>query len=813
MARFAPSISGPSAPPRWPSSARFATALFLTALCCEPPVLAAGILPQGGQYVAGGGTITQQGSTLQITQPGSMRGVIDWTSFSIGSGNSVRFDNGAGATLNRVTGGLASTILGHLSATGSLYLINPQGIVIGSTGVVTTGGRFIASALDVGNDAFMQGGDAMTFSGPTHASVINLGQISASGGDIFLIAPEAVINAGSLSAPHGTAEMAAGGAVLLQDTTDNKQLFVQTGSHGSVVNGGTIRAAQISLQAADGNVYALAGNDDPIRATGTATRDGHVWLVADQGRVAQLGAVSAQNANGRGGSVDTEAMQLDFGKRAMVRAGQWNITAPTLTLGTAAAGALQRSLNAGTNVDATTTGAYGASGDIGVNTGLSWQGDASLSLAAYRNVSVANGVTIANNGAGNLSLRADASGIDNGASVANQGTLDWSRSTGAVSAFYDMNGSYLAGTQHANSAWTPSPYSGLRTQITAYKLVNSLGDLQSVSHDLAGNYALGRDIDASATSTEAYVPIGNTVTPFTGQFDGQSHSVSSLTLQPWMPADLNNDAPLIGMFGEVGSTGIVRNLNVEGSVATTPVFMYAQLGHIGIAAAVNNGTLLRVAASGSIDTGAGASGMDYTVVGGLAGVNGGNVLRSSSKVNVVAGGTVGGLVGYNSGLIAQSFSSGPVQSLSYINHGAGGLVDTNTGTITQSYSTSPTLLQGYCRGAADTPCGGAALVVDNEGTISQSFATGLVTQPFYQPIGIAQTNHGTIASDVYWDKDTTGAAVGVVYGTPMPAANGYTTAQMSDTASFATYDFSATGAWAMPAGATHPVLRWQLSSP
>ena len=810
MACSAPSISAPSALPRWPSSARFATVLLLSGLSCAPPAFAAGILPQGGRYVAGGGTITPQGSTLQITQPGSVRGVIDWTSFSIGSGDSVRFDNGAGATLNRVTGGLASTILGRLSATGSLYLINPQGIVIGSTGVVTTGGRFVASALDVGNDAFMQGGNTLTFSGPTHASVINLGKISASGGDIFLIAPGAVINAGTVSAPHGTAEMAAGGAVLLQDAADSKQLFVQTGSHGKVINGGTIRAAQISLQAADGNVYALAGNDDPIRATGTATRDGHVWLVADHGRVQQRGAVSAQNADGSGGAVDTEAMQLDFCRRATVRAGHWNITAPTFALGGAAAGALQRSLNAGTNVDVTTTGAYGATGDIGVNANLSWQGDAALSLSAYRNVSVAQGVTIANSGAGDLKLAADASGIDNGGGIANHGTLDWSRSTGAVSAFYDMNGGYVAGAQRTNSAWTPSPYSGLLTQIAAYKLVNSLGDLQNVGHDLAGNYALGRDIDASATSTKPYIPIGNTVTPFTGQFDGQGHSVSSLTPQPWMPTDLNNDAPLIGMFGKVGSTGIVRNLNIEGTVATTPVFMGAQLGHIGIAAAVNDGALLRVTASGSIDTGAGASGMDYTVVGGLAGINNGNVLRSSSDVNVVAGGTVGGLVGYNTGLIKQSFSSGPVQSLSYINEGAGGLVSTNTGTITQSYSTSPTLLQGYCRGSADTPCGSAALVVDNEGTISQSFATGLVTQPFYQPIGIARTNNGTIASDVYWDKDTTGAAVGVVYGTPMPAANGYTTAQMSDTASFAGYDFSATGAWAMPAGATHPILRWQL---
>lgn len=792
------------------SSTAFMTVLCLTSSCWEAPVFAAGVLPQGGRYLAGTGTITQQGSTLQITQPGSTRGVIDWTSFSIGSGNSVTFDNGAGATLNRVTGGFTSAILGHLSATGSLYLINPQGVVIGRTGVVTTGGRFVASTLDVDNDAFMNNGNALAFSGKTPASVVNLGKISSSGSDIFLIARKAVINAGAVSAPNGTAEMAAGDTVLLHDAADDKQLFVQTGSRGAVIDGGQIRAAQISLQAADGNVYALAGKDDAIRATGTADRDGHVWLVAGDGRVDQRGVVSANNANGGGGTVDTQAARLEFGRLAAVRSGQWNITTPTFTLGTTAAAVLGRSLNAGSNVAVKTTGAHSATGDIGVTSNLAWQGAASLSLAAYRNVSVANGVTIANNGRGNLTLRADASGIDNGGSAVNQGLLDWSRSTGAISAFYDMNGRYDAGTQLKNSAWTPGAYSGLLTQITGYKLVNSLDDLRNVGSDLAGNYALGRDIDASATSTQPYTPIGNTVTPFTGQFDGQGYRVSSLSPQAWSPVDPYG-IPLIGMFGEVGSTGIVRDLNVEGTVAGTPVVeQYYQQGDVGMAAAVNNGTLLRVNASGGIYSGAGPYGSDYTIVGGLVGVNRGNVLRSSSSVNVVAGGDVGGLVGDNSGLIRQSFSSGSVESLSYVNHGAGGLVDTNTGTIDQSYSTSPTLLEGYCRGAADTPCGGAALVVDNEGTISQSFATGLVTQPFYQPIGIARTNNGTIASDVYWDKDTTAAAVGVVYGTPMPAANGYTTAQMSDTASFATYDFSATGAWAMPAGATHPILRWQL---
>ncbi|WP_235025573.1 two-partner secretion domain-containing protein, partial [Caballeronia terrestris] len=148
-------------------------------------VLAAGPLPSGGQFVAGMGSISSNGSALNITQS-TPRAVIDWRGFSIGIANSVTVNNGAGATLNRVTGIDRSVIDGRLSGTGSIYLINPQGVLIGTSGVVTTGGRFVASTLDVTNDAFMNGG-AFALSSTSEASIINLGRISSSGGDVFLI--------------------------------------------------------------------------------------------------------------------------------------------------------------------------------------------------------------------------------------------------------------------------------------------------------------------------------------------------------------------------------------------------------------------------------------------------------------------------------------------------------------------------------------------------------------------------------------------------------------------------------------------------
>jgi large exoprotein involved in heme utilization and adhesion len=83
--------------------------------CQWPTAHAAGPLPQGGTFVRGQGAISSGTTSLTIDQSSS-RGVINWHSFSIGNGNTVAFNNGAGATLNRITGNwpARSALVGRL---------------------------------------------------------------------------------------------------------------------------------------------------------------------------------------------------------------------------------------------------------------------------------------------------------------------------------------------------------------------------------------------------------------------------------------------------------------------------------------------------------------------------------------------------------------------------------------------------------------------------------------------------------------------------------------------------------------------------
>ncbi|MBO9538095.1 MBG domain-containing protein [Herbaspirillum sp.] len=280
-------------------------ALLLTSGTMSGMALAGG-LPTGANVVRGQASISQSGTSMLVSQT-SKNAVLNWTDFSIGKGASVRFDNGNGATLNRVTGNLPSSINGQLSATGSLYLINRNGVVVGPNGVINAAG-FMATTLDIRDDDFMAG--SLHFQGDSRAGIVNLGTIHAASGDIALVA-HTVSNEGSISAPNGKAELLAGQEIFLTAANANQSTVLvrlpndgTAGTATGVTNTGLIEAAQARMEAAGGNLYALAINQSGvIRATGVSNLDGRIVLTADGGTVRQNGKLGAQNGDGSGGTI------------------------------------------------------------------------------------------------------------------------------------------------------------------------------------------------------------------------------------------------------------------------------------------------------------------------------------------------------------------------------------------------------------------------------------------------------------------------------------------------------------------------------
>ncbi len=194
------------------------------------------------------------------------------------------------------------------------FTINPNGLIVGKTGVVKTSGSFVASTHNINNEDFMNGGDA-TFASGSQAGVDNLGTITSLAGDVTLIARK-VRNEGQINAAKGTVGLAAGQEVLLRDGSfaDGQLLVRVGGADDEITDSGTIRAAGAELRAAGGNIFALAGNaGGVITATGVAEQDGRIFLTAgDTGQIGADKQITASRGSD-GGDITIQAGFVSLG--------------------------------------------------------------------------------------------------------------------------------------------------------------------------------------------------------------------------------------------------------------------------------------------------------------------------------------------------------------------------------------------------------------------------------------------------------------------------------------------------------------------
>src|SRR5262245_835296 len=359
-------------------------------------------------------------------------------------------------------------------------------------------------------------------------------------------------------------------------------------------------------------------------------------------------------------------------------------------------------------------------GDIFVDANISWKTDNSLTLSAYHDILFMSGSKVTNTGAGDLILRADNTGRGQGTVVFDSGGhVDYRQSTGTVSLFYNPSGPQTTKYQNPTNYFCPPCEGGggvftqKPSQLTAYMLVNTASDLDAVRTNQSGTYALGTKVTFDPNQT--FTPIPN----FTGLFDGQGQTIANLTIA--------STAQNVGLFGSIGSTGVVRKLNLTDVTVSGPNSQF-----VGTLAGTNAGTISNVSA-----TGAAVSVGSNGIVGGLVGSNSGTITNALATGNVTGSGansTAGGLVGQNlnTGTIAgatvpaltQAGVAGQTGASMAVNVGSnglgGGLVGSNSGTITNAFATGD--VTGAAGTTGFTTLGGLAAV--NLGAVSNSFASG-----------------------------------------------------------------------------------------
>ncbi len=733
-------------------------------------------------------------------------------------------DGAAGSVINQ----------GSISAAqgGYIALLGPQaaneGVLSAGRGTVALGAGERIS-LDMYGDGLVK---LSVDQGALNASINNKGSIRAEGGQVYLSARatgdvlstvvnnEGVIQATSLVGKNGTVVLDGGdnGLVRVFGTIDvsgknagrtggtakvlGKEITIGSGAlvdasgdrgGGTVLVGGNFQG-----KGPEPNAQAVTIDTGArINADALTNGNGGKAAVWSDGSTIFNGSISARGGalSGDGGCVETSGHKLDIGQGALVgtlaprgKNGTWLLDPADFTIyslgysGNMLNTDLSNALAGGNVQILSSDGTAGGSGDINVNGDVSWS-DNTLTLTAARHINI-NSVLTASGTSSLIMNTSTANGGD--AAVAG----------GRVRVGYSPDGTYSGRVDFGSRSGA-----GLLTiNGQDYTVINSLGsagsttgaDLQGISGNLSGCYALGADIDASTTydwnGHAGFAPLGNSATPFTGIFDGLGHIIKGIYI--FVNAAGTPDA---GLFGNTGAASQINNLCLTGGCIISN--MYTLNDVVGGIAGTNRGSINN---SYNANTVSGSSGSPSVRanVGGLVGHNYGNITESYNMGNVTHGVSIGGLAGNNEGAITSSYNSGQVGGNNIVY--AGGLVGENSGNIAYSYNAGPVM--SYTNGAIYN--GGVIGYALAGSSMDNCYNTGYVW-------GISGSRGGLSGSagtttNSYWDMETSGQASNPGGGT------GLTHAQMMSQADFAGWDFS--GAWGIKEGYSYPYLRWRFPS-
>jgi filamentous hemagglutinin family protein len=240
--------------------------------------------PTGGSVVAGQASISMSPGVVNITST-TLRAVIDWQSFDIGSRQQVVFTGPSAdaVILNRVTGPDPSQIAGTLSSKGQVYLANASGVIYYKGAELEVDG-LVATSAGISSQNFINNRLRFDHPGNPAAKVENRGEISVStGGALAFVAP-IVANSGMIRVPRGSVVLGSANTFTFDPNSDLLSLddsdrLTSAIPSDPVVHTGVIRARGGSVQLTARAVDGLVG---PIQIGGvvrTKTANAHVGQI------------------------------------------------------------------------------------------------------------------------------------------------------------------------------------------------------------------------------------------------------------------------------------------------------------------------------------------------------------------------------------------------------------------------------------------------------------------------------------------------------------------------------------------------------
>lgn len=336
-------------------------------------------------------------------------------------------------------------------------------------------------------------------------------------------------------------------------------------------------------------------------------------------------------------------------------------------------------------------------------------------------------------------------------------------------------------------------------------LISSETDLRylgNTSTDWDKHFKQTADITLSYTDDDNnnghnMIAIGSSATPFTGSYDGNGHTITGIIMVNGGTDDYQ------GLFGNVNTSYSIKNLGLIDPIIWGNNYIGGLVG--------NNG-------AGTIEncyvTGGSLAGFAFgNGRGGITGRNAGTVKNCYASITIRNGKYAGGLVGYNIGIIEESYyyNMTPATGYSYVIDGygnyTGGFVGGNIGgSITKCFTiTSDIKLSGLASTDPifNTPTNYVYLggfVGYNTGSITQCYAAnglftvtngassygGLTTKG-----GFSGYNSSSSITQCYWDTTTSGeTSMTGVDSSETSGAIGKTTSEMQTQSTYTSWDFS-----------------------
>ena len=395
------------------------------------------------------------------------------------------------------------------------------------------------------------------------------------------------------------------------------------------------------------------------------------------------------------------------------------------------------------------------------------------------------------------------------------------------------------------------PVTHQKTVPDGYIGIYSAYDLNNIRNSMSDYYILMNDIDLS--SWENWKPVGDTSTPFNGEFDGNGYAVKNMTIYI---DDSENDNIHAGLFGYTGK-GQIKNLCVRNS--SINIESLNSIVYVGGIAGLSNLNIDNCFYFGQIDVycsnsmagnfayAGGIAGQFSTIInncynvgeinvtafnssagaGGIAGNQGDQSSRISScynkgKISVQASSLAygGGIIGQGSTYsieISRTYNSGDitVSSLAETAY-AGGIIGYNTFNTDTQNSYPATINNSYNLGEiADDEFSNSSMIGGIAGFHTSYYVSNI--ENCYN-VGIINANTNSHAGGFvgYSDYGSSQAMncyyidnidIGLGYGNRLDNARVLTTQQMQEQSSFEGFDFGMVWAITPNINNGYPYLR------